>query len=185
MPFNAGECRTDSSAGDRYVSVPFAAGENQCLTNQYEEVAPCFFNASPVAGKIQQMDISGPFDKNGSHQRMLPTAFTGIGGQYQYSEPKMSPDGAWMFVPCWWLNGVRSEVCGVYLPPFPVADSVVRTSYRTARCEHFRHIGRPGASLLGLCGKRSRGWFAEQFVSHFAAGTWLFHRIRCRGRAGQ
>jgi hypothetical protein len=41
----------------------------------------------------------------------------------------MSPDGAWMFLPCWWLNGIRSEVCGVYLPPFPVADSVVRTSF--------------------------------------------------------
>jgi hypothetical protein len=126
---HAGECRTDSNAGDRYVSVPFAAGENQCLTNQYEEVAPCFFNSTPDAGKIQQMDISGPFDKNGSHQRMLPTAFTGIGGQYQFSEPKMSPDGAWMFVPCWWLNGIRSEVCGVYLPSFPVADSVDRTNY--------------------------------------------------------
>ena len=126
---HAGECRTDSNPGDHYVSVPFAAGENQCLTNQYEEVAPCFFNALPVAGKIQQMDISGSFDKSGLHQRMLPTAFTGIGGQYQYSEPKMSPDGAWMFVPCWWVNGVRSEVCGVYLPPFPVADSVVRTSF--------------------------------------------------------
>ncbi|HLK22487.1 MAG TPA: hypothetical protein VKT81_26255 [Bryobacteraceae bacterium] len=124
-----GECRTDSNAGDHYVSVPFAAGENQCLTNQYEEVAPCFFNSSPVAGRIQQMDISGPFDKSGAHQRMLPTAFTGIGGQYQYSEPKMSPDGSWMFLPCWWLNGVRSEVCGVYLPPFPVADSVVRSSF--------------------------------------------------------
>lgn len=126
---HAGECRTDSSAGDRYVSVPFAAGENQCLTNQYEEVAPCFFNSTPDAGKIQQMDISGSLDKNGSHQRMLPAAFTGIGGQYQFSEPKMSPDGAWMFVPCWWLNGVRSEVCGVYLPSFPVADSVDRTNY--------------------------------------------------------
>jgi len=126
---HAGECRTDSSAGDHYVSVPFASGENQCLTNQYEEVAPCFFNASPAAGKIQQMDVSGPLDKDGSHQRMLPTAFTGIGGQYQYSEPKMSPDGAWMFLPCWWLNGVRSDICGVYLPPFPVADSVVRTSF--------------------------------------------------------
>ena len=126
---NAGECRTNSSAGDRYVSVPFAAGESQCLTNQYEEVAPCFFNASPIAGKIQQMDISGALDKNGTRQRMLPTAFTGIGGQYQYSEPKMSPDGAWMFVPCWWLNGVRSEVCGVYLPPFPVAGSLMRNSY--------------------------------------------------------
>jgi hypothetical protein len=33
---HAGECRADSSAGDHYVSVPFAAGENQCLTNQYE-----------------------------------------------------------------------------------------------------------------------------------------------------
>jgi hypothetical protein len=75
------------------------------------------------------MDVSGPLDKSGSHQRMLSTAFTGIGGQYQFSEPKMSPDGAWMFVPCWWLNGVRSEVCGVYLPPLPVADSVNRTSF--------------------------------------------------------
>lgn len=126
---HAGECRTDSNAGDRYVSVPFAVGEDQCLTNQYEEAAPCFFNAAPVAGKIQQMDISGSFDKYGGRQRMLPTAFTGIGGQYQYSEPKMSPDGAWMFVPCWWLNGVRSEVCGVYLPPIPAADSVNRSTY--------------------------------------------------------
>lgn len=126
---HAGECRVDSNAGDRYVSVPFAAGENQCLTNQYEEVAPCFFNATPIAGKIQQMDVSGPFDKDGNRQRMLPTAFTGIGGQYQYSMPKMSPDGAWMLVPCWWLNGVRSEVCGVYMPPFPAASSANRTTF--------------------------------------------------------
>ena len=86
----AGECRTDSNAGDRYVSVPFAAGENQCLTNQYEEVAPCFFNASPVAGKIQQIDVSGKFDGGGLRQRMLSTAFTGFGGQYQFSAPKLS-----------------------------------------------------------------------------------------------
>jgi len=125
----AGECRTDSSAGDRYVSVPFAAGQNQCLTNQYEEVAPCFFNASPVAGKIQQVDIRGAFDKGGLRQRMLSTAFAGIGGQYQFSAPKMSPDGAWMFVPCWWLNGVRSEVCAVSMPAMPPADSVVRSGY--------------------------------------------------------
>ncbi len=124
-----GECRTDSNAGDRYVSVPFAAGESQCLTNQYEEVAPCFFNASPVAGKIQQIDVSGQFDGGGLRQRMSSTAFTGIGGQYQFSAPKMSPDGAWMFVPCWWLNGVRSEVCAVSMPPFPAQDSAVRTGY--------------------------------------------------------
>ncbi len=126
---NAGECVTTSSAGDHYVSVPFAAGENQCLTNQYEEVAPCFFNSSPDAGKIQQMDVSGKFDGTGLRQRMLSTGFAGIGGQYQYSEPKVSPDGAWMFVPCWWLNGVRSEVCAVSLPAFPAQDSVVRTGF--------------------------------------------------------
>ena len=116
----------------------------------------------------------------GLHQRMLSTAFTGIGGQYQYSEPKMSPDGAWMFVPCWWVNGVRSEVCGVYLPPLPVADSVVRTSLRSAGHGHFRHFRGSSAGVLGLCGKRSGGWFAEQFVSDLAAGAWLFARVRAR-----
>jgi hypothetical protein len=126
---HASECITTSSAGDRYVSVPFAAGENQCLTNQYEEVAPCFFNASPAAGKIQQFDASAKFDGAGLRQRMLSTAFTGIGGQYQFSAPKISPDGAWMFVPCWWLNGVRSEVCAVSMPPFPAADSLPRTGF--------------------------------------------------------
>ncbi|HXP88008.1 MAG TPA: hypothetical protein VN841_24980 [Bryobacteraceae bacterium] len=126
---HAGECRTDSNAGDRYVSVPFAAGESQCLVNQYEEVAPCFFNAIPVAGKIQQMDVSGPFDATGARQRMLPAAFTGIGGQYQFSAPKMSPDGAWVFLPCWWLNGVRSEVCAEYLPPLPPSDGMVRSTF--------------------------------------------------------
>jgi hypothetical protein len=126
---HAGECRTNSNAGDRYVSLPFAAGENQCLTNQYEEVSPCFFNASAAAGKVQQMDISGPADATGARQRMLPAAFTGIGGQYQFSAPKMSPDGAWMLLPCWWMNGVRSDVCGVYMPPFPVADTQNRTTY--------------------------------------------------------
>ena len=125
----AGECRTDSNAGDRYVSVPFAAGESQCLTNQYEELAPCFFNASPVAGKIQQIDVSGRFDRGGLRQRMLSTAFTPIGGQYQFSAPKMSPDGAWMFVPCWWLNGVRSEVCAISMPAFPAQDSNIRTGF--------------------------------------------------------
>jgi hypothetical protein len=126
---HAGECRTDSNAGDRYVSVPFAAGQNQCLVNQYEEVAPCFFNAVPVVGKIQQADVSGPFDATGARQRMLPAAFTGIGGQYQFSEPKMSPDGAWMFLPCWWLNGVRSDVCAEYLPTLPPPDGVVRHTF--------------------------------------------------------
>jgi len=125
----AGECRTDSAAGDRFVSVPFAAGETQCLVNQYEEVAPCFMNASPIAGKLQQMDISGPFDASGARQRMLPTAFTGIGGIYQFSGPKMTPDAAWMLVPCWWLNGVRSEVCGVYLPPLPAQDGTMRSDF--------------------------------------------------------
>ncbi|HYL37271.1 MAG TPA: hypothetical protein VEV17_15245 [Bryobacteraceae bacterium] len=126
---HTGECRMDSSAGDRYVSVPFAPGESQCLTNQYEEAAPCFFNASPIAGKIQQLDVSGPFDAAGLSQRMLSSAFTGIGGQYQFSAPKLSPDGAWMFVPCWWLNGVRSEVCAVSMPSFPARDSIARSGY--------------------------------------------------------
>ena len=75
------------------------------------------------------MDVSGKFDGTGLRQRMLSTGFAGIGGQYQYSEPKVSPDGAWMFVPCWWLNGVRSEVCAVSLPAFPAQDSVVRTGF--------------------------------------------------------
>jgi hypothetical protein len=126
---HSGECRTDSNAGDRYVSVPFASGENQCLTNQYEEVAPCFFNASPTAGKIQQLDVAGPFDGAGLGQRMLSTGFTGIGGQYQFSAPKLSPDGAWMFVPCWWLNGIRSEVCAESMPSFPARDSIVRNTF--------------------------------------------------------
>lgn len=125
---NAGECRMDSNAGDRYVSVPFANRDGQCLVNQYEEVAPCFFNSIPVGGKIQQMDVSGAYDATGARQRMLPPAFTGIGGQYQFSEPKMSPDGAWMFLPCWWLNGVRSDVCAEYLPPLPSSDGVVRSN---------------------------------------------------------
>ncbi len=124
-----GECRTDSSAGDRYVSVPFAAGESQCLTNQYEEVTPCFFNASAIAGKIQQVDVSPAYDGAGLRQRILSTAFTGIGGQYQFSAPKLSPDGAWMFLPCWWLNGVRSEICAVSMPPFPSRDSIARNNY--------------------------------------------------------
>ncbi|MBZ5610855.1 MAG: hypothetical protein LAP38_21540 [Acidobacteriia bacterium] len=126
---HAGECRMDSSAGDRYVSVPFATGESQCLTNQYEEAAPCFFNASSVAGKIQQLDVSAPFDGTGLRQRLLSTAFTGVGGQYQFSAPKLSPDGAWMFEPCWWLNGVRSEICAVSMPAFPASDSMVRNNY--------------------------------------------------------
>ena len=125
----AGECRTDSAAGDRYVSVPFASGESQCLTNQYEEAAPCFFNASPAAGKIQQFDVSSKFDGGALRQRMLSTGFTSVGGQYQFSAPKVSPDGAWMFVPCWWLNGVRSEVCAVSMPAFPAQDSGVRSGY--------------------------------------------------------
>ena len=70
-PENAGPI---PAPADHYVSVPFAAGENQCLTNQYEEVAPCFFNASPIAGKIQQIDVSGKFDGDGLRQRMLSTS---------------------------------------------------------------------------------------------------------------
>ncbi len=125
----AGECRTDSNAGDHYVSVPFAAGENTCLVNQYEEVAPCFMNSAPIVGKIQQMDISGPFDAAGARERMLSTGFAGIGGIYQFSGPKVLPDASWMLVPCWWLNGVRSEVCGVYLPPLPQPDGIVRSDF--------------------------------------------------------
>ncbi|MCC6392557.1 MAG: hypothetical protein IT167_18295 [Bryobacterales bacterium] len=125
----AGECRTDSAAGDRYVSVPRASGSTQCLTNQYEENAPCFFNASPAVGKIQQVRIAEGPDTTGAGYRMLSNAFVGIGGEYQFSAPKMSPDGSWMFVPCWWLNGVRSEICGVQVPPSPPDDTIQRNNY--------------------------------------------------------
>lgn len=103
---NAGECRSGSSAGDFYMSVPGGLDVDitQCNSSQISIRAACVFAGGPVSGQIVQTGISSS-DVGALRQRSLGWAFTRPGAQYVYSHAWMFGDGKSVLATAHHLNG--------------------------------------------------------------------------------
>lgn len=120
----AGECRTGSTAGVTYISVPQAGGGRtgstlgSCWNNWWDENAPCVINmqwhgASAVQGRVDTTD------PNGQNWRKITTGFMGPGIEFPYTGMTVDPTGQWGLFDCNWCNGYRSDMFMAKLPPFP------------------------------------------------------------------
>ncbi len=122
------ECRTGSTVGQLFVSVPNATVGPSCLVNQYEASAPCVFINAPATAQIMQFDLSQP-DTNGTHQRRLGYGLAGPQRQYEFSNARMTPGGKYMIFPGMWVDGQRRELMMAQMPPFPSLDGYDRTGF--------------------------------------------------------
>jgi hypothetical protein len=124
---NAGECVSGSSVGTTYVSVPAAAGSTQGVVGQHTQNAPVVINPSSIVGQIEEVPYHKP-DPDGSHQRLLGQALTGLGRQWQFNEPKYLPTGDWYLGTMVYRDGFATQV-GLFQVPRYVEDTINRSGY--------------------------------------------------------
>jgi len=92
---NANECRTGSSVGDFYVSIPTGGLDTdlvQCQASQISYRALCAFAGDPTNGQL--VELSEPIGDPGAiKQRSLGWQMTRPGAQYVYSHSRPFPFG--------------------------------------------------------------------------------------------
>jgi hypothetical protein len=116
--YAAGECASGSAAGQMYVSVPQDSSSLQCFTNTYAYNAPCISNNYPYGFWVTQFNTTQT-DNVGVSSRRLTSALVAPGRQYNFTNAKSTPDGEWAQVQAQWLEGQRTDMFWVKLPPFP------------------------------------------------------------------
>ena len=128
----ANECRSGSTPGEVYTSVPRAdmngVNANVCIGGWYATTNPCVFTPFPMHAWGVQVDaFHNP--GNDDYWRKLTMGFSGPGRQYQFGNVTATPDGTWAFMQGYWLDGKRNEILGIKLPPFPTADTINHADY--------------------------------------------------------
>jgi len=123
----SGECAGGSASGQMYVSIPQDSSALQCYTNTYAYNAPCISNNYPYGFWVTQLNTTET-DNAGVSSRRLTSAFVAPGRQYNFTNAKPTPDGKWAQVQAQWLEGQRTDMFWVKLPPFPPVVSNPGTS---------------------------------------------------------
>ena len=113
-----GECVGSSTAGQMYVSVPFDFSSSPCLVNSYAYNAPCIGNNYPYGFWVIQFNTARA-DNKGLNSRRVTSALVAPGRQYNFTNAKPTPDGKWILVQAQWLEGQRTDMFWMKLPPFP------------------------------------------------------------------
>jgi len=130
--YQPGECQAGSAVGEVYTSVPQTdtrgIADGTCIGGWYAQLNPCVMIPHVSSAWAIQVDASRPAADD-NYWRKLTQGFSGIGRQYQFGNLNAEPDGEWAFMQCFWCDGVRNEILGVHLPPFPVYDSVNRADF--------------------------------------------------------
>ncbi|HEX4227081.1 MAG TPA: LamG domain-containing protein [Bryobacteraceae bacterium] len=123
----AGECVTGSQQGNEYVSVPEASLSGTC-SNDGTIYAPCLATAGPHAGAYLQYEIDRA-DPFALRWRKLTNLLDGPGRTDNYANIHALATGDWGVSAVKWGNGVRGDVFGVKLPPWPNPDSIARNNF--------------------------------------------------------
>jgi hypothetical protein len=125
--YNAGECRTGSSAGDLYAAVPRMDSKTSCWASQMNLRIPCAM-AGPTQGmQVTQVKVSGP-DPQAAGQRWLGSMLMGPEQQYVYSKVLPTPDASYLLFAGFLTSGYHTGLMMAKLPPFS-NDSMVRSTY--------------------------------------------------------
>lgn len=128
VAYQPGECRPDSSAKDAFVNVPRASLSDGCVVNTYAYNYPCFTTPYSFGAWALQYRYNRD-DPDGKLYRRMTMGFTGPGRQYQFQNVHVTPEGRWAFLGPGWVDGVRSSILMVKVPPLPEEDTVDRSTY--------------------------------------------------------
>ena len=127
IALQANECVSGSSPKDQFVSVPYANTSGSCLIDG-SQLTPCIATVGPEVGAYTQFDVSKS-DPFGLRWRRLTMAFGGPGRTDNFANMHAFATGDWTVTAGKWLDGRRSDVLGVMLPPWPNEDSIVRNTF--------------------------------------------------------
>jgi hypothetical protein len=127
--YKVNECRTGSTPGQVYVSVPFAENSLGCIEVQHpERNVPGVMNMSSVSGQVTQVD-QYTFDPNQILFRKLGFGFRAPGMHNVYQHTWGMPDGRGIFGR---VDGADARWTGMYvgaLPPWPSIGSSTTAGY--------------------------------------------------------
>jgi hypothetical protein len=126
--YNAGECRSGSSAGNRYVVVPNADTGGICYGAAPDRNAPCLASAPNYTAQATRYQW-GQNDPNANLWQTLGYAFNGPGVTPNYWNWHGMVDGTWILGNVFWKEGVRKDIVAIQLPPWPATDSVNRSTF--------------------------------------------------------
>jgi hypothetical protein len=123
----AGECYSNSQAGDLYVNVPAAYDPGGCAVNQHWANVPCVISGWPGVGGFRQQ-IWQAADPTAAHSRFLTYLFDIPGGQYGYST--FTPlDSLVAWGPPTFVEGWGQIVWLGKLPPWPQDNLAPRNDF--------------------------------------------------------
>jgi hypothetical protein len=129
--YQAGECRTGSSAGNLYAAIPRADPRSSCWASQVNLRVPCAMAGPDQAMHATQVRINAP-DATGAGQRNLSSLLMGPGHQYVYSSVLPNPDASYLLFAGYLTNGYHTALMMAQIPPMP-ADSVTGSTYIPVR----------------------------------------------------
>ncbi len=123
----ANECVTGSQAGNNYVSVPAADVSRGCVVD-FLTLTPCMTPAAPHMAYGYQFDISH-FDKYATHWRRLSMIYNGPGRENNYWNLIGDPAGDYAYGVGQDMQGYRTDLFAIKLPPWPKEDGVARNTF--------------------------------------------------------
>lgn len=129
----ANECRTGSSPGDYYASIPGATLQTACWASQLNLRVPCVMTG-PIQGTNAVQVLDSHPDQDGLFQRFLGHLLMGPGQQYVYSNLLPTPGGELFLFGCYEISGYHSGLCAAKLPPLGL-DDVARNQYISVMAE--------------------------------------------------
>lgn len=126
--YNANECVSGSSVGNRYVVVPNADTGGACYGAAPDRNAPCLVVVPSEAGQATEFNWN-QFDPHAALWRSLGYLFNGAGATNNYWNVHGISDGTWAFADLFWKEGVRNDIVAIKLPTWPSTDTVTRSTF--------------------------------------------------------
>jgi hypothetical protein len=131
-----GECRTAAQPGDIYVNCPNevkrGGGSYGCMGDSQNQDMPvdiCVGNMSAYLNSIVQVGFKKS-DFTGALGRTLTRGLTRYKVMDPYWHGRAFSDASWVMFRSMYTNGVWTGILLGKLPPYPPADSVVRSTFQ-------------------------------------------------------
>jgi hypothetical protein len=129
--YRAGECRPGSTAGQLFVSAPNITGSSTACAgfDHWADVGgiPCAVSGGHAVSWTFQKLLDG----YGGITRRLSLGLTGHNRQVQFYRADASPEGKWVRLPGYWLDGVRSDFLLAKTPSVEPVDSIRRDRFQS------------------------------------------------------
>ncbi len=126
--YKDGECRTDSSAGEIFVSVPKAFTSTNIPMGQSYKSAPVVYSGYSVAGMAIRRGMAQ--EVNGDGIQILSGLLSTTQGHYHYTQLISDPLGKWAISNASsWRQGEHVHALMMKLPGYE-RDSVNRSTYQ-------------------------------------------------------